>query len=250
MKILLVSFLWLLPNLAWAIINIEREGVDDGALGREGTFQVSVNGQSGNSETVSAELGARIHWRYADYSQFVAVSAKYGESAGETNADQTFLHLRHIQGAKVEPLAWEVFAQLERDEFRDLNVRALLGAGVRRNLWRDLVQTSATLGLGGFYSFERYDSDPDEDETRLRANSYFALQHQLSEQTSVSSTTYVQPRVTQLSDLRVLQQTALTVALAKQLALKVSLDIMHDSEPPRDVEATDVVYKTTLVFEF
>ena len=47
-----------------------------------------------------------------------------------------------------------------------------------------------------------------------------------------------------------LSETSFEIQLLRRLALAISLNVAHDSEPPTGVEATDVVLSNSLRYSF
>ena len=66
-----------------------------------------------------------------------------------------------------------------------------------------------------------------------RFGSVLTLGLRLTDRVSMQSTTYYQPRVTDFADFIVLNDNALTVAVAERVDLRLLASIRHDGAPPR-----------------
>ena len=110
------------------------------------------------------------------------------------------------------------------------------------------------LGLGAFRSAETLDEQTgltDSGTERLwRANIYLAIDYAFNKQLRIESTSYYQPSLENRHDFRLLEQAALKVGINDHLAIKLSLDIARDSQPPQTIKATDSSFQTGLEYSF
>lgn len=247
----LAALFWSLP--AYAILNVEDLRVGRPVTGVSGNVDLSISGKSGNSDTRALALDSRVQKRLGKVTDFAILSYDYGEAANVSSANAALLHGRHV--VQYGPRrAWEAFAQVERDEFTRLSFRGLLGAGLRFTLLEEEGRLSLHLGAGGFISREtlskRTGLTDDGTDNYARGNFYLAYKQQLNPQVTIVSTTYYQPRVDDIGDFRALEQAALAVKMSEQLAVRLSLNISHDSRPPQTVKKTDVSYITSLSYNF
>ena len=250
----LLLLVTLLPGIASAIVNIESMRVETEGEGVSGSFSLSANGTSGNSDTRNAGLGAYLQNKRGERTDFAILTYNYGSSGGEKNVDRTLLHLRHVQGFAPRR-AWEVFAQWQQDEFKRLSHRGLLGGGLRWDLnHSEKPNTRFYLGAGAFYENERLDSRAGTTdggtETTVRGNFYLSFQQPLNTHASLVSTTYFQPSFEGFGDRRLVEQGALFFDISESTRIKLSLDVSYDSEPPQDVKKTDVTYTTGIDWSF
>ena len=242
-----------LPSAAQAIVNIE--GIRSGGgkeTGISGSLSLSVNGASGNTDKIAASTSGRVDWTREHSVTFLIASLSYGEDKQVRNTNKAFGHLRHVI-ERSERLGYEGFIQAERNEFTRLSLRTLAGGGVRLTLHdNDLGKTH--IGLGAFRSAETLDESAgltDSGTERLwRANIYLAIHYALTKQLRIDSVSYYQPSTSDTSDYRLLELATLKFAITDQLALKMSLDIAHDSLPPQTIEKTDTSYMTGLEYSF
>ncbi|MDH5570480.1 MAG: DUF481 domain-containing protein [Gammaproteobacteria bacterium] len=240
---------------AFSIVNIEGMQLDknDKAAAFVGQLNLAISGKNGNTNNFKAGLGGRLQWFETGYTRFMVFNHEYGESADVKDTDKSFLHLRHIHYYS-DSLAWELFGQLERNEFTRLSMRALAGAGVRWTLLEQPVRHALDLGLGGFYSVEKLDdttgtTDGGRDNV-TRANIYLVYKYKISDNARLTNTAYYQPDVEETSDYRLLDQFGLQVDLNSSLSLSISIDVAKDNQPPQNIKATDTSYTTSLVYKF
>ena len=232
---------------AFAIVNIESARVQKKEEGFSGQLEVDASVQSGNTNNTRIGAGSRLQWIRGKVTDFIVLNYDYGESSKTRDINKAFLHGRHIV-QRNKRWAWEVFGQLEQNEFTRLSFRALAGGGLRRTIREEADRDAMYFGFGGFYSTERLD---DNSTTNLvRVNTYFVFKHALNPNTRFISTTYYQPATNDFSDYRLLEQAAFSVGINKSLDLKLSVDVAHDSQPPVGVKFTDTSFRTGIAYRF
>ncbi len=250
LSILLSAFLM---SSAHAIVNIEEMRGKPQQDGWSGNVSVSVSGDSGNTDKTGASTDVQLYWRRAHITRLIAASYSYGENSRARDTNKGFIHLRHIT-QQTPGMALEVFTQATRNEFSRLSLRTLLGAGTRLTLHEKNTTDSAYLGLGAFYLSETLEKRAglSDDGTKKfwRANLYLALRYRFNDYTRIASTTYYQPALDNGDDYRILEEGNLKVKLSDTLALKLTIEITHDSEPPQSIENTDISYKTGIEYQF
>lgn len=195
-----------------------------------------------------------MQWHREAATDSIVLNYDRGETSGVTDTDKAFLHARHI-GHITDRRAWEVFGQIEQNEFTRLSYRSLIGGGLRWIVLKDASErTSVTVGAGAFYSRERLEplvgTTDAGVETLGRARFYVTAKHHINDNVRIASTTYYQPALQDVDDFHALEELALRIKLIDRLDLKLSLDVTHDSRPPQLVEKTDVSYRTGIEYAF
>jgi putative salt-induced outer membrane protein YdiY len=241
------------PVSAFAIVNVEQAIIGPKQDGLHNHVEASVDGASGNTVKNSTRAEWLSAWQHGRYTEFLLLQYAYGRSNGQIDTNRFFVHLRHRTQVSTH-WAVEAFAQAGRDPFARVDLRTLLGGGVRWTLLEQVEKAAIYLGLGAFYEHERLSprlGTTDPLDSRLwRGNVYLVLKRQLSSQFRAYSTTYYQPALRYPGDFRLLEQLAGVVVLYENLNLKLSLDVTHDSRPPQGVKPTDVRYSTGITIDF
>jgi len=246
----LITFvlLLLLSFNAFAIVKVGNLRFDDSNLGFKGNFNAYISGASGNTDKSSWHLGSNLVWRQSKYINLFLLGYDYGESNREINANKTFAHLRHIRRYN-KVFDWELFAQLEQDEFTRLTRRELLGAGLRF-----LATENSLIGLGVFRFKEKLDEIPGTtdklNDDGFRLNSYWSGDYKLNETSSITARFYYQPKIDDIDDTRVLFDGFVDVKVLENLSIKLSIGYTHDSKPPQGVEQTDITYRSGFEYNF
>jgi len=241
----------LLPALAFGQVNIERMRIDDkpgwsGSLGIDGEYR------SGNSDLYEIGVNARVDALHANRHFFVVGTVRYGERNSNTFKNSAFLHVRNVWQATPR-LAQETFGQLERDGFTLLQLRALAGVGGRltyvRNETVRLHQGTALMLENERLEAKRVVVHP-ANKTTFRWSNYASLRVRLGQQASITSALYIQPRLADFDDFRLLSETALDVRLTRRVSFTTTATVRHDSKPPDRIEPTDVIVRPGLRVAF
>lgn len=252
-------FLWVIslailcgPLLSHAIVSMEDVHLGKPPVGFSGSFDLDFAFVKGNSEQIDTATGLKVQWSQDKVTDFILMSYEYGESSGLTNKNKNFVHYRHIHQLDSQ-LAWEAFSQFSSDEFTNLTLRALIGGGVRLSLGEVTDESAVLIGMGLFYEREKLDTlyaDESNTENTLRASTYLVLKYRFNAHVSLLSTTYFQPGLSEFSDFRATEDLSLVSMLGESMSIKISIDVAHDSEPPRDIKQTDSSIKAGIVVNF
>ncbi len=162
-------------------------------------------------------------------------------------------HLRFIRQHSPR-ISFEVFGQYQFNEFIRLEDRFLAGGGGRFALVQG-ERTEVFAGIGYMLEQETLDLPaalPDGTSSEHhRSTNYVTVRYNSEdERLRLVQTLYAQPRFDRLEDFRLLFETSFEIQLFRQLALAISLNVTHDSEPPTGIKETDVVLSNSLRYSF
>jgi putative salt-induced outer membrane protein YdiY len=245
-----VGLLW--PAAAGAQVNTERLRRADGAEGFSGSVEASFANRTGNTDLAEGGLSLGVGWRGGPRTALFLADVDAGRARDETTVNRGFVHLRGGRDLTAR-VTWEVFVQHEYDRLARLTARSLVGTGPRFTL---LKRKRATVHLGVAYMFEREEVDltPGSSEAPVqrnhRASSYLALALGVGARVSFGNTVYVQPRIAEARDVRVLEEATVKVGLVGALSLKVALTVRYDGEPPAGVKDLDTAVTNRLAWDF
>ena len=251
-QFIFLSILFAIPFYSMAIVNMDGLHFDQKENTSSAALDITASGSSGNQNSTKTSLNGQYNWIKDKAIHLAIVGYQYGENNNIRNVNKAFFHYRYIHQMN-ETLDLEVFGQLEKNEFTRLSYRGLVGSGVRYSIAKT-DKHRGYLGLGGFYSTEKTEvttgSTDDGVENFARANLYFLSKYQFTSTLNISNAIYYQPRLSDFSDYRGLLESKLDFKIAKNLSLRLSLDVEHDSQPSQTIKSTDVSYMTGLAFKF
>ena len=252
---LIISTLTILLYLSpcAAIVNMENLHLGNSQPGFVGQFKISASGASGNTDKSQTSIGTSLQWHAQKRAEFLIFDYTYGENEGSTNTNKGFLHARQQYHYQTQH-SWELFSQIQHNEFTRLSLRSLIGTGNRMRLSTLSEQKIIFFGSGLFYENEKLEASinttDDTSTTSWRANLYLIFKQKLNDTVSFQNSTYYQPDPTEFNDYRLIDNASLNIKLNKNLNFEVTLNVSHDARPPQNVDETDVNYRTGLNYQF
>ena len=254
-------------------VNMEKMRVGANEPGWGGTFDVNASLQQGNTEREILGGGVRLQYAWPRLEADTAGEAEPDGDETQGPANVIFLvsnysfsrandnryvnnaqgHLRFIRQHSPR-ISFEVFGQYQFNEFIRLEDRFLAGGGGRFALVQ-AERTEVFAGIGYMLEQETLDLPaalPDGTSSEHhRSTNYLTVRfNSEDERLRLVQTLYAQPRFDRLQDFRLLSETSFEIQLFRQLALAISLNVAHDSEPPAGIKETDVVLSNSLRYSF
>lgn len=235
------------------IVNVQpliaaQQDVDGITLVGEG----SVDVRSGNTRLVALSASSFAEYRRGRHLFFLLARGDFAEKSGDPFVSKDLEHLRY-RATLTGPLEAESFVQHDRDAFRRLALRVLVGAGPRLRL-RPFGGFEAGIGAAVMLEHERLgggdepDAGAESDDFRL--STYLFLATEIGPRLRLGNTTYVQPRLDRFTDIRIFNEASLLAKATDHLAVKLTLTSAYDSAPPVDVIPLDTTLKGSLQVNF
>ncbi|CAM3328200.1 DUF481 domain-containing protein [Corallococcus sp. ZKHCc1 1396] len=230
------------------IVNVQALFDEKAEPGPAAAIELGGDWRTGSTELFSVR-GSLVGQLRSERNLWLGViRGEYSFASGERIVSQVLEHVRYRRRF-TDRVSGEVFLQHEYNEFRRLQLRALLGAGPRFVLFNEDA-TGLTFGVALMVEHERLRKDGEADAgdryTDPRMSSYLLGRVKLMENIQLVETVYFQPRVTRPSDLRVLNETLFAVTPNPRVTVGIGFNITYDSAPPATVPALDTQLRTTV----
>lgn len=210
----------------------------------QGTF----DGHTGNTRGATADGLVGVGFSGARHLVFAFASVDYSRLNEVIGVDKSFAHARYDYEL-LRPVSWEVFAQAQSDTFQLIKIRDLVGTGPRFTLYDD-GHLALFLGVGAMWEHDVYEvalGGPDaRAQNTMRSNVYLSAHAALTDGIDVVTTTYVQPRTTDPSDIRVLSESGFVFKISAWLSTQISFVGHYDSNPATGVLPTDTELKNAI----
>lgn len=220
-----------------AQVNIE--GLRTGTEQHTWSHEVGLDGGLRAGSVDRREVGLDLHSAYDSNSRhwLVVVDAEIAWQDGARYSNQGLIHMRFGQMVS-ERLGLETFLQFDHARQRRLLRRALIGGGIRWQWVQDLF-----VGSGLMVEAEKHDLPRlarHASRTRhTRSTNYLSGRVGVGKGELVF-TTYIQPRVAQINDVRTLLDARLAAPLSERASLSVNVRLRHDTKPVDSVEELDL----------
>lgn len=208
--------------------------------------------RAGNVDLLQLSVNGRLDRVGGPSASFLVVSGDLGLQGENRFANAGLVHVRHAHHLRPW-LAVEAFGQLNYEEPRLLDFRALAGAGLRvRAIDRD--QFRLSVGSGYMFEHERLDL-PDSASHPMRtsvsrSSSYASLWATPTSSVVLGATVYAQPQIDDVRDVRMLGDVSLSVGVTQAIAMVTAFNMRYDSRPPDGKERGDVALKTGISVSF
>ena len=86
--------------------------------------------------------------------------------------------------------------------------------------------------------------------TILRSTSYIAYNLTLNNLIKVNNILYLQPKLDNFSNIRILGETSLFIPISENIHFNTSIDLNYNSAPASDIEHFDIIFNQILNFFF
>ncbi len=229
---LFLLFFIFIKTISFAqIINIEEKRIKTrDSVEWYGECSLSASFLQLNKKVVTLRGSAQIEYKknkhlflfLNDYSLL-----KAGDEAFENAA---FQHLRYNYKWKPN-LTLEFFGQVQNNKIQHINLRALLGAGVR---WRVYKSDNGKnrLYFAMAYMQEHNEFKNQEKRTFGRISSYLSGIYEPNTTTKFFTTTYYQPDILALKNARLSSQNTCFLKINKHLSFKIEFNMAYDPTLP------------------
>lgn len=214
--------------------------------------EASADVRSGNTQLVALSGSALCEVRRGRHLFFLLARGDFAEKSGDPFVSKDLEHFRY-RITLTGPLEIESFIQHDRDDFRRLALRALVGVGPRLHLHPSR-GFEVAVGAAGMLEHERLgggdELDAGDDYTNARLSTYLFLSTEVGPRLKLGNTTYVQPRVDRANDVRAFNELAVLAKANDHLSLKLTFTSAYDSAPPEGVIPLDTTLKGALQVTF
>lgn len=199
------------------------------STGLYGDIDLNLSVQRTTKSLVSISNGG--HLTYYTPNHRILFFGKYAlvKGEGENFNNNGFVHLRYNRSLS-KSVELEAFTQSQFNALTKIDHRLLNGIGLRFQLTH-YENALFYWGISYMNEFEKVQGETD-NLTANRFSSYFSFSLLPQDDVSFVSTTYIQPRFSNLSDYRVLNDNELSLDITDQLSLSISFQILYDSATP------------------
>lgn len=249
---LLVSLCLLLPPSLAAQVNVEPLRGEDPPQGVSGSLSSDLIIQTGNTDFVRIGVEGRLYIVEDSTTTLLVGNGGLGFLGTSRFSSSGLFHYRRTYES-VQWISPEWYAQVNYDRSRSLRFRTVVGGGIRSPVVRgDWGHVGA--GTGFMFEDERL-ALPDTAEhpdhtTVIRSSSYGNFTVEFERGMVITSTTYLQPKVGNPKDIRILEDLVFSTPVTDRLALAVSFDLRYDSVPPDGLAALDTRLRTGLTLTY
>lgn len=238
------------------IVNVAQVANREVEEGFSMTADISWERRFGNVDLSNLGGNVKGFFRHQDHLLILMLEREYGIQNEASYTDRSFQHLRYRY--QIMPsMTWELFLQHDRNQFRRLASRSLIGSGPRFRVLHGESQ-QLFLGVAPMYEVEEFEEvstlseEPliEAKREQLRVSVSLSYSLQLAPNLIFSNTGYWQPIARDPDKSRLLNDAALTIQVTEMLGFRLTATVTHDANPPAGVRKTDQSYKNAIVVKF
>lgn len=232
------------------VVNIEdrRMRVGD-SLHWLGKVDLGFNLIQNTQQYLTASAAVQVEFKERKHFALSISAYNLAKSSSQNILNDGFQHLRYNYDI-TEKIVWEAYSQIQYNERIRLRQRALGGTGFRFKIAR---QTTTRLYLGTSYFYEQTRfRDTTIPIFNHRLSMYIAFSKKMGASARFASTTYFQPILTDLGNMRWASDNALLLPLSKKLVFRANFNFTYDTDPRLPPSVPDLIYSWTngIRFEF
>jgi uncharacterized protein DUF481 len=236
---------------SFAIVDIASVDFGEKEKGFSGSAYGSFQKSRGNTNKDEAEYGGRIQYDTNKTITWLQGSVENDKANDVPNADNAFMHLRHIHQMFNPDWAMEFYTQIKQDKFQSLQNRTVFGMGPRYKIADSPTYGKLFMGLSVMNENIKYtDAQIDPEENSYRASTYLSYKISINRNLEFSYLGYYQPKIDNGSDYMTAWTTELMIHLTQVIDLSWQLEFDYDSQPGYDVSKTDTRQKFSFVYRF
>ncbi len=249
MRYLLLVFTFFLSiNANAQILNVEslRKVTDTSGF----TGLASVNFALRRTTNDFLTLSSNVHLQYKKNKHLALLKNNilFQKLEGESFENGGISHIRY--NYRYFPrIGWEVFAQAQYNKISFIKFRGLLGTGPRFKLTKS-ENYKFYLGTLIMYEYEEITDGFTGIQRDFRGSTYASFSLYPTDNISLTSTTYYQPKLSQFSDYRISSQSSLSVILIKKFALIITYTFTYDSFPAVGIRNSQYDFATGIAYSF
>lgn len=211
-----------------------------------GSFFVGGSIQSGNVELTSVSGGFEAKRNWENDRLSLRALHNYSEQDGDITSRNTFgaFKFDHFFSTSFYSL---VSTELLKDEFRNLNLRAIMGAGLGYQIWKnDVKNLDFEAGLAYFSEDVRVGEDERFLSARLSSNFMYIF----FENVRFENYFLAYPKVERVSEYRLRNQASVSTKLMGNWSLKLTHIFDYNSNPTVNVKKADQIFIFSLQYNF
>jgi len=232
-KIVFLVILFIGANGYSQFVNSESVRSKKDSTGFAGTIGLDVS-ITKNTSTIFA-LGNSIYIQYNNkrHLVFFINNLNIKRVNDEDIINRGTQHLRYNYKIN-NTITWEAFIQAHYNSISKIDKRQLLGTGPRFNIF-DENKFEFHIGTLFMYEYEKIEEEQYVYNKDFRFSGYTTLRWFPVKNTTITSTTYYQPKLNEFSDYRIYSHNSILFKVIKGLSIGITYIATFDTHPAIDI---------------
>ncbi len=222
------------------IINIEEKRIRGTKDSVRWYGSVNVNGNLSKVRETVLQLNADVQLEYKWGKHLLLSLSNYNliKASKKSFVNASFEHLRYnYKLSKDYRLTWELYGQIQQNQIQLITLRSLWGTGLRyRMLSTENGQSRMYIGVSYLQEYNRFKDIP-EPKRFDRCSNYTTITYRPNKTWLFINTTYFQPKLWTLKELRWSSETDIEFKFGKNLSFRGALNLSYNATLPKDIPA-------------
>jgi hypothetical protein len=247
-KFLLFIFITQFSLISAQVIDVEHLRRNADSTGFAGSVGINLNITKNTKSIFLFGGNAYIQYRNGKHLVFYINGTSYKKVDDTNIVNKGTNHLRYNFDLN-DFITLEAFGQIQYNSISKIDKRQLAGGGTRFKL---ASKEKYTMHLGTILMFEheKINTTPVVYNDNIRFSGYFSVRYFPTENISIGSSTFYQPRIDKFYDYRLHSYNSLSVKLIQKLSLKITYIISYDAFPADGIPKTQYDLLNGIVYVF
>ncbi len=212
----------------------------------KGDITLGGNLKSGNEKKVNLSLGAKAVQKIGKERYSGSFLYNYAEQDNELTARNIYGSVKYDHFLTEKKYGY-ISLEMLKDNFKNLNLRAIVGPGLGYQVWEDNLRSfSVEAGLAYFSEDVKIGEDNQWVTARLGSN----FSQKLSKVVTISNSLTINPSLKEFKEYKLRSESSLTSTLSENWNVKLSKIWQYDSEPSAGIQNTDMTWILGLQYDF
>lgn len=235
------------PKATAQIVDIENQRLKTDTTGWAGTLGLSITASKNVTSYFTLRSNAHLQYKTNKNAWLGILDYALVKAGGNDFGNNGFIHLRYNQ--KLTKLVQlELFMQGQFNKLAKIKSRYLNGIGMRLKL-SQYDRALFYYGLAYMYENEQLE-EPILTNRDHRLSSYFSFTLLSEKQIKLSNTIYMQPKISEIEDYRLSNDSKLTFKVNRHLTFSTTFRYLFDAVPPEEVPKSNYQMRNGLTFNF
>ncbi len=230
------------------VIDIEHFRLEADTLGFSGSVGVNLQITKNTKNILFFGGTAYVQYRNGRHLALFLNNTSYKKVNDAAIINKGTNHLRYNYKLN-EHITLEALLQAQYNSISKIDQRQLIGAGPRFKL-TEKEKYKLFLGTIFLFEHEKINNPPVEYHDDFRFSGYLALRYFPTNNISMASTTFYQPRIDKFYDYRIYSYNSLSIKLIKKLSFKLTYTLSYDTHPADGIPKTQYDLLNGIVYVF
>lgn len=247
-KISLVLFIVQFSFIHAQVIDIEHLRLEADSIGFAGSAGINLQITKNTKDILFFGGTAYVQYRNGRHLALFLNNTSYKKVNDNAIINKGTSHLRYNYELN-NLITLEALLQAQYNSISKIDQRQLVGAGPRFRLAK---KEKYKLFLGTIFIFEheKINNPPAEYHDNFRFSGYFSVRYFPTDNMTLASTTFYQPRLDKFYDYRIYSYNSISIRLIKKLSFKLTYTISYDTFPAEGIPKTQYDLLNGIVYVF